>query len=167
MMQMNSHDFQDFEEFCDHNMDIENDEERIDEDFMLNDEEERIYSQLEDLLLSNGLNPDFGRICEDNKSSRFKIKTFNSEEDEIADIYRTVIVHETRRGKNCHCLMNNASAKNNVSQTTESMPPLVDLIMYTRNYIRSMRESPDNVLRCTLKGKLNHFADNDILILKF
>jgi hypothetical protein len=79
---------------------FENDEERIDEDFMLNDEEERIYSQLEDLLLSNGLNPDFGRICEDNnKSSRFKIKTFNSEEDEIVDIYQNVIVHETRRGK--------------------------------------------------------------------
>jgi hypothetical protein len=36
-------------------MDFENDEERIDENFMLNDEEERIYSQLEDLLLSNGL----------------------------------------------------------------------------------------------------------------
>ena len=50
-MQMNAHDYQDFEEFCDHNMDIENDEKRIDEDFMLNDEEERIYSQLEDLLL--------------------------------------------------------------------------------------------------------------------
>jgi hypothetical protein len=91
--------------------------------------------------------------------NQIKLKSFESKDEEIAEkIYRNnVISHETRRGKNCHCLTKHANSTNvSLLQTQQSIMSLVDLTMYTRSYIRSMvatmwlGESLDDVLRCTL-----------------
>ena len=157
----------DFQEFVEEeDFQEEEEEEEMDgihncelEEGILSYEEERNYTHLEELLLSHGLHPDFGNICEDqNKSIKIKLSSFKSKDEEIAEIYRNVISHETRRGKNCNCLTKHANSTNvSLLQTQQSIISLVDLIMYTRNYIRSMRESPDDVLRCTLKGKIQLF----------
>jgi hypothetical protein len=101
--------------------------------------------------------PDFGNIChEESKRSKFKIEQFNNEDEEIAQIFREVISHKTRRGNHCNCLTKHATRNISVGsiRTAGTMISLVNLILYTRNYVRSMRQLPDDVLKCTLKGNI-------------
>jgi hypothetical protein len=65
--------WQEFEDFVEEEAFQEEDIDAVDngefEEGILSYEEERNSTQLEELLLSHGLNPDFGNICEEQSKS--------------------------------------------------------------------------------------------------
>ena len=109
--------------------------------------------RIERFLADEGFNTDFGDICHDLKrSNRSFIQSYDFEHEEISEIYREVISHCSRRGKSCDCLAHHFSTTPNSSHRSRDF--VVEQILFTRNYMRSMRQNPDDVLRCTVKGNL-------------